>query len=169
MVKKLKEMKTAEEFLKEKGYPSDHSITYEIAKLMEEYAQQNTLNRDKVMEIVTSYKINFYSGFKPDKMVDAICSLALPTLSENESYLVWQKVKTPHDLPPRGWRGAWKYSNSDEINNGNRDSLYDNAFLGESVEWLKQLTKLKEDSNGMKLIKDRPIEDPEKPQWDTDW
>ena len=55
------------------------------------------------------------------------------------------KKKNPEfrkeSLSPR----AWKYSNSDEINNGNRDNLYDNAFLGESVEWLKELTKPKEE------------------------
>ncbi|KKL63945.1 hypothetical protein LCGC14_2170000, partial [marine sediment metagenome] len=52
---------------------------------------------------------------------------------------VWHKVKTPHDLPPYGWSGIWKYSTGEGVFNGTRDALYDNSHLGESVEWLQSI------------------------------
>ena len=48
--------------------------------------------------------------------------------------------------------------------------VWDYKALGHEV-WLKQLTlpKMPTKEPKMKLIKDRPIEDPDNPQWDTDW
>jgi hypothetical protein len=54
----------------------------ELLQLAEEYAQQSTLNRDKVMEILTSKAMSSL-----DEIVDALCSLSLPT----------QKRKDPID------------------------------------------------------------------------
>jgi len=83
-------MKTAEEFLNDKfngkGYEfkihdwiNGQVSNYSPCELLEEYAQQNTINRDKVMEILTSKAMSSL-----DEIVDAICSLSLPTLSEGE-------------------------------------------------------------------------------------
>jgi hypothetical protein len=98
-------MKTAEEFLKEKNIDYSFfstSLAKDIIKWMEEYTQQNTLNRDKVMEILMDKignRLPFHSGpfvsqaearriqaFDKDEhnkiynsIADAICSLSLPT------------------------------------------------------------------------------------------
>jgi hypothetical protein len=83
-------MKTSEEFLNDKfngkGYEfkihdwiNGQVSNYPPCELLEEYAQQNTLNRDKVMEILTSKAMSSL-----DEIVDAICSLSLPALSEGE-------------------------------------------------------------------------------------
>jgi hypothetical protein len=68
MTEKIIEMKTAEEFLNDKfdgkGYEfkihdwiNGQVSNYSPCELLEEYAQQNTLNRDKVMEILRKIKI----------------------------------------------------------------------------------------------------------------
>jgi hypothetical protein len=53
---------------------------------LEEYAQQNTLNRDKVDAILYDcFRFSDHYGESAKKALDdALCSLSLPTLSEGE-------------------------------------------------------------------------------------
>lgn len=105
-------MNTAEEFWQSKnGGKSSEEATehgelitpsYAIT-LIEEFTQQNTLNRDKVMEILES---NFGIIYSPtniapiygidkiyfDKIADAICSFSLPALSEDKIKNLWDKL-----------------------------------------------------------------------------
>jgi Glu-tRNA(Gln) amidotransferase subunit E-like FAD-binding protein len=95
----------AEEFLNDKfnGKGCEFKIhdwingqvsNYPPCELLEEYASQNTLNRDKVMEILNAHDdtlIDQYEdvwGVIPSdsygEVADALCSLSLPTLSEGE-------------------------------------------------------------------------------------
>jgi hypothetical protein len=80
-------MKTAEEFLNDKfngkGYEfkihdwiNGQVSNYSPCELLEEYAQQNTLNRDKVMELIRE--------ICRDMRKRSHLSLSLPTLSEGE-------------------------------------------------------------------------------------
>jgi hypothetical protein len=95
-------MKTAEEFLNDKfngkGYEfkihdwiNGQVSNYSPCELLEEYAQQNTLNRDKVMEVL-KYHITADAGILIE-LADALCSLSLPTLSEGE----YTKIGKPDD------------------------------------------------------------------------
>jgi hypothetical protein len=124
-------MKTAEEFLKEKNIDYSFfntSLAKDVIKWMEEYAQQSTLNRDKVIEILDEA-----SRIKPKGMpsgtimfdkfplvADAICSLSLPTLSEGEIYD----------------KALLKYP---------RTTLYDEGKREGYIAALKELTKPKEE------------------------
>jgi len=102
-------MKTAEEYF-EKHEPHDPNVIIagqrvskaRCIQLMEEYASQNTLDREKVMEILKQYRdepVKFLDEYRirhapneiPDyergllnKYTDAICSLALSSVSEEE-------------------------------------------------------------------------------------
>jgi len=106
---KIIEMKTAGEILSSKAKQLDTSQSHwgnqkvtaaQAIGAMEEFAQQNTLNRDKVMEIIRDFRHNGFplevwpnSDDRTDandelrwqiELADALCSLSLPTLSEGE-------------------------------------------------------------------------------------
>jgi len=105
-------MKTAKQFRKEKYGDQRHLFSDQeqelIDQMMEEYASQNTLDRDRVMEILTKqdengnyweilrYKreiigvdnlLTPYDG--TEEFADAICSLTIPSVSELSE--VWLK------------------------------------------------------------------------------
>ena len=70
------------------GEPMSVEITI-IENGLKEYASQNTLDRDKVKEIVNK-AVREYSGLMKrsyqallDEHTDAICSLAIPSVSES--------------------------------------------------------------------------------------
>jgi hypothetical protein len=103
---KVMEIFTAREILLNQRNGDDKPITAAlhpegwvfkmILRAMEEYAQQNTLNRDKVMEIIDEYRLKYCRylngiGDFPDiwEYTDALCSLSLPTLSEGEIKKAW--------------------------------------------------------------------------------
>jgi hypothetical protein len=75
-------MKTAEEYF-EANEPHDPNCIISgqrvskrrCIQLMEEYAKQNTLNRDKVMEILTSKLYHLFESDSSIVIVDALCSL----------------------------------------------------------------------------------------------
>jgi hypothetical protein len=89
-------VKTAEEFLNDKfngkGYEfkihdwiNGQVSNYSPCELLEEYAQQNTLNRDKVDAILYDcFRFSDHYGESAKKALDAICSLSPPTLSDGE-------------------------------------------------------------------------------------
>ena len=73
-------MKTAEEWLKENcGSEHQYFSFTDVVRKLEEFAQQNTLNRDKIYRLVNKFYPNW-----PDKLVKELCSLSLPTLSEKD-------------------------------------------------------------------------------------
>ena len=85
-------MKTAErKFLDHKGIGSGTNITTGMVEgLLKEYAQQNTLNRDKVMEICRAL-VKRWSGRLPkrsddvlEEYRDKLCSLSVPKQLEPE-------------------------------------------------------------------------------------
>jgi hypothetical protein len=108
-------MKTAEEFLNDKfngkGYEfkihdwiNGQVSNYSPCELLEEYAQQNTLNRDKVMEVLDKALTIHQEHNVKDNVINLrimgkklatgkICSLSLPTLSEGE----YTKIGKPDD------------------------------------------------------------------------
>jgi hypothetical protein len=93
--------------------------SYNIDELMEEFAQQNTLNRDKVMDelnmlkwIQTDKGKVIFSGLKEDdyeEFCNRICSLSLPTLSEGEiRNIIFAECKAENDAPIFGITQAAK-------------------------------------------------------------
>jgi len=89
----------------------------------EEYAQQSTLNRDKVMEVAfdTLYKhdckevdcvvmLNKQLTDISEELTDALCSLSLPTLSEGEIECTCGKLEQVGYLPMMQCRKCGKYS-----------------------------------------------------------
>jgi hypothetical protein len=90
----------AKKFLLEKGqaglpFKVHYADLDALAELLVEYAQQNTLNRDRVIEVVGEiidrYNLLEYFGHSEQDTIlnhfaDALCSLSLPTLSEGEDY-----------------------------------------------------------------------------------
>ena len=89
-------MKPAEEYYrrKERMKPDEHLYLDDlhIIDMLEEYASQNTLNRDKVMDIFAKFEGEALAHRQhgketfpvAEKYTDAICSLSLPTLSEED-------------------------------------------------------------------------------------
>ena len=135
-------MKTAEEFLNDKfngkGYEfkihdwiNGQVSNYSPCELLEEYAQQNTLNRDKVMEKWLGRKIKIcdeLGGLEKEKVAFIQClrelrtisHSPLPTLSEGEMYD----------------KALLKYP---------RTTLYDEGKREGYIAALKELTKPKEE------------------------
>lgn len=75
---------------------------------MEEYAKQNTLDRDKVMEILRSklYHLFESDSYVYSELADAIMSLSLPTLSEEEIEIAAAKLgqaEQPKNKELRRW------------------------------------------------------------------
>ena len=93
-------MKTAELIQKLEEYIQTLDIKLQSAhirlirrtiKRLSEYASQNTLDRDKVREIVKEIDNLAYMGTTVDIDIytDAICSLAIPSVSEEEIRQMW--------------------------------------------------------------------------------
>jgi hypothetical protein len=99
-------VKTAREILLNQRNGDDKPITAAlhpegwvfkmILRAMEEYAQQSTLNRDKVMEVlvaksqwIESHSESAVFEGKFRELADALCSLSLPTLSEDDIRQLW--------------------------------------------------------------------------------
>jgi len=85
-------MKTAEEYFEEFFGDIGEAIVdnHHAIEFAKKFASQNTLNRDKVMEVLKGFDIYKHSAIKGHdaaydsaigKIADAICSLSLPTLS----------------------------------------------------------------------------------------
>jgi len=126
-------MKTAEEdkalqFLKSK--PEIYQDLYEkereeiVCALMEEYASQNTLNRDKVMDMFDSLlkDVNkLHSGNVAHQKThllgtltwwkEHLCSLSLPTLSEGEIEEAWQSYLKNHKFKHYDRKGELHWKN----------------------------------------------------------
>jgi hypothetical protein len=69
------------EIQKETGYPDSISVQQALLKVWNECEQEkNTLNKDKVFELFKQYEVSCIST----EIIDEICSLSLPTLSEGE-------------------------------------------------------------------------------------
>ena len=90
-------MKTAEGYFEEYfGTKPELPYSLDAVEFAKYYAQQNTLNRDKVMEILVKL-LKYYGGIIIDddeliNSVDAICSLSLPNLNEEEIETIAKKV-----------------------------------------------------------------------------
>jgi hypothetical protein len=108
-------MKTAEEYF-EANEPHDPNCIISgqrvskrrCIQLMEEYAKQNTLDRDKVMEILRSklYHLFESDSYVYSELADAIMSLSLPTLSEEEIEIAAAKLgqaEQPKNKELRRW------------------------------------------------------------------
>ena len=137
-----KAMKTAEEFLNDKfngkGYEfkihdwiNGQVSNYSPCELLEEYAQQNTLNMDKVIERITKDPafegLPEYAKERLEPLIsDALCSLSLPTLSEEEI----DKM-------------AWNYAQDQTDDRGNQIEIHDDYFEG--FKACQELTKPKEE------------------------
>ena len=112
-------MKTAKEFWRERELEKGSSEEevdniiddmVEVFQFAEEYAQQNTLNRDKVMEIIDfntaeNFK-RYFNATAPQyffkEAADAICSLSLPALGDGEKMedFYRNKSRTKAYFPP---------------------------------------------------------------------
>jgi hypothetical protein len=94
-------MKTSEEFLNDKfngkGYEfkihdwiNGQVSNYPPCELLEEYASQNTLNRDKVKATLVKDHDTYSWDEWIEKVTDDLCSLSLPTLSEGEIHNAYE-------------------------------------------------------------------------------
>ena len=83
-------MKQEEEYLKKEGIKQNSLLGFDqIAHLLKDYLQKNTINRDKVMELIMkhatkdSIEQRFIVGLDAEKLADALCSLSVP----NKGYI----------------------------------------------------------------------------------
>ena len=110
-------MKSAEEILKSKCKQLDTSKSFwgnqkvtaaQAIGAMKEYASQNTLNRDKVMEVLKQFAVSPIGGHTEEyqnQIADAICSLSVPDAqqpSESEKKAIknfTDKLANQEDIP----------------------------------------------------------------------
>jgi len=138
-------MKTAEElrkqFQEETGVDPGNQIGFlaYVDWIEKRLTQQNTLNRDKVMEILMGDRRGVsYNLYLPEaeKIADALCSLALPEISEDEIDKLISKTEDEHPYKEAGNRDSYS-----EYNEGWTDAC---DILGERFKAaIKQLTNKK--------------------------
>jgi hypothetical protein len=112
----LMEQTNASEYTDERDELRESYLT--ISLIMEEYASQNTLNRDKVRRLIYDYtypkewkdKTPFEETKYGEDLADTLCSLTLPTLSEEEIDEIWFKYfdKMTDLMDYEGFKAALK-------------------------------------------------------------
>ena len=95
-------MKTAKAFWVEKfGSYNTKIDSITAIKFAEQYAQQNTLNRDKVMEVFMKHGVSTYGRAEREyslkEFEEAVDSLSLPTLSEGAWVKCSERLPTKSD------------------------------------------------------------------------